>query len=78
MSDKTEKIELEDLTKAQEIVFQVIMQEGAMRSQEDTIVDLQAELDAIVDLGDRSRDYVDGFEHAMLFLKSQWGMPIEL
>jgi hypothetical protein len=77
MSDKTEKIELEDLTKAQEMVFQVIMQEGAMRSQEDTIVDLQAELDAIIDLGDRSQEYVDGFEHAMLFLKSQWGMPIE-
>jgi hypothetical protein len=77
MSDKTSKIGLEDLSEAQEMVIQVIMQEGAMRNQEETIVDLQAELDAVVELGDRSPDYLDGFEHAMLFLKSQWGMPIE-
>jgi hypothetical protein len=35
---------------------------------------LQKELDAIIDLGERTEGYVDGFEHALLFLQNKWGM----
>jgi hypothetical protein len=78
MSDKTEKIELEDLTKAQEIVLQVVMEEGAMRNQDETLVLVQSEIDAIIDLGGASEEYIKGMEHILLLLKNQWGVSIEL
>ena len=71
-------IELEDLTKAQALAVEVVMGEGAMRCQDDAVESLQKELDAIIDLGERTEGYVDGFEHALLFLKNKWDMLGEL
>jgi len=77
MSDKTEKIELDGLTEAQELAITVVMEEGALRNQESSIKFLQKELDAVIDLRSDEPGYVDGFEHAVLFLKDLWGMSIE-
>ena len=67
-------IELENVTRAQEMAIEVVMGEGAMRCQDDAVESLQKELDAIIDLGERAEGYVDGFEHALLFLQNKWGM----
>ena len=77
MADKTNVINLEGLTEAQELAITVVMEEGALRNQEEAIEYLQKELDAVIDLRSDESGYINGFEHAVLFLKDLWGMSIE-